>query len=107
MGDTRAHSEPEIDDWVGVGRRAADGYRLPTDAEWQVACRAGSSGARYGDLDNIAWYAGNSGGSIHRVRMKEPNAWGLFDMLGVNGQVAVPVGGHLKVPTVRVVVSWF
>ena len=78
----RAHSEPEIDDWVVVWRRAADGYRLPTDAEWQVACRAGSSGARYGDLDDIAWYAGNSGGSIHRVRMKEPNAWGLFDMLG-------------------------
>ena len=78
----RAHSEPEIDAWVVGWRRAADGYRLPTDAEWQVACRAGSSGARYGDLDDIAWYAGNSGGSIHRVRMKEPNAWGLFDMLG-------------------------
>lgn len=41
-----------------------------------------SGGARYDDLDDIAWYAGDSGGSIHRVRMKEPNAWGLFDMLG-------------------------
>ena len=39
----RAHSEPEIDDWVVVWRRAADGYRLPTDAEWQVAVKCSSS----------------------------------------------------------------
>lgn len=78
----RPHSEPAADDWMVTWDHRADGYRLPTDAEWQVACRAGTTGARYGKLDDIAWYADNSGGSVHRVRLKEPNAWGLFDMLG-------------------------
>lgn len=60
----------------------ADGYRLPTDAEWQVACRAGTTGARYGRLDDIAWYEGNSDGHIHPVQTKSANSWGLFDLLG-------------------------
>jgi formylglycine-generating enzyme required for sulfatase activity len=60
----------------------ADGYRLPTDAEWEYACRAGTKGPRYGDLDSIAWYKGNSESSTHNVGQKEPNQWGLFDMLG-------------------------
>ncbi|GMA42010.1 hypothetical protein GCM10025883_40550 [Mobilicoccus caccae] len=78
----RPHSEPELDDWSVVWHHGADGYRLPTDAEWQVACRADTTGARYGPLDEIAWYADNSGGTIHPVRSKKPNAWGLFDLLG-------------------------
>lgn len=60
----------------------ADGYRLPTEAEWQYACKAGTTGYRYGELDRIAWYDENSGGTIHEVGKKEPNAWGLYDMLG-------------------------
>lgn len=60
----------------------ADGYRLPTEAEWQYACRAGSDGYRYGELDKIAWYEGNSGSALHEVGKKHPNAWGLYDMLG-------------------------
>ncbi len=79
---SRPHDEPAADDWMVVWNHAADGYRLPTDAEWQVACRAGTSGPRYGQLDDIAWYADNSGGSVHPVRLKAPNPWGLFDMLG-------------------------
>ncbi|QWF79819.1 hypothetical protein HUW46_03232 [Amycolatopsis sp. CA-230715] len=70
-----AGEEPEWD-------RAADGYRLPTEAEWEYACRAGSTGPRYGPLDEIAWYRGNSAERIHDVGGKRPNAWGLHDMLG-------------------------
>lgn len=58
------------------------GYRLPTDAEWEFACRAASGKPRYGELDAIAWYAGNAGGMPHEVGLKQPNAWGLHDMLG-------------------------
>lgn len=78
----RSHSQPELDDWLVTWNHRADGYRLPTDAEWQVACRAGTTGARYGRLNDIAWYAGNSGGTVHPVRMKQPNGWGLFDLIG-------------------------
>lgn len=60
----------------------ANGCRLPTEAEWEHACRAGTSGARYGLLDEIAWYRGNSQERIHEVGGKRPNAWGLYDMLG-------------------------
>ena len=61
---------------------SADGYRLPTEAEWEYACRAGTTGPRYGPLDEIAWYRGNSGEQAHDVGGKLPNPWGLFDMLG-------------------------
>ena len=60
----------------------ANGYRLPTEAEWEYACKAGTSGIRYGDLDKIAWYKNNSENRTHEVGMKEPNSWGLYDMLG-------------------------
>jgi formylglycine-generating enzyme required for sulfatase activity len=60
----------------------ANGYRLPTEAEWEYACKAGTTGIRYGDLDDIAWYKANSDRSPHDVGLKEPNAWGLYDMLG-------------------------
>ena len=57
-------------------------YRLPTEAEWEYAARAGTSGDRYGNLDAIAWYDGNSGDRTHPVGRKAPNALGLYDMLG-------------------------
>ena len=63
-------------------RAGAERYRLPTEAEWEYAARAGTSGDRYGDLDAIAWYAGNSGRKTHPVGRKLANAWGLYDMLG-------------------------
>ena len=72
---------------------AAQGYRLPTEAEWEFACRAGSTTAfSNGEitdtecndpvLDQIGWYCGNAGDGRQSVGMKIPNAWGLYDMHG-------------------------
>ena len=58
------------------------GWRLPTEAEWEYATRAGTTGARYGNVDDIAWHSGNSGKKAHPVQQKKANAWGLYDMLG-------------------------
>jgi len=67
---------------------------LPTDAQWEFACRAGAGTSLYGfqesnanaevsdNLGKIAWYVKNSGGKAHEVGLKEPNAFGLYDMLG-------------------------
>ena len=73
---------PHPDDPTAEWDTSADGYRLPTEAEWEHACRAGTVGPRYGRLDDIAWYAGNAADRIHPVGGKAPNAWGLHDMLG-------------------------
>lgn len=60
----------------------ANGYRLPTEAQWEYACRADTGKVRYGEIDDIAWYQANSEGSTHEVGLKKPNGWGLYDMLG-------------------------
>ena len=57
-------------------------YRLPTEAEWEYAARAGTTGDRYGALNAIAWHGGTSGRRTHPVGAKAPNGWGLHDVLG-------------------------
>lgn len=57
-------------------------YRLPTEAEWEYACRAGSAGDQTGSLDALAWYKANSAAQTRPVGQKQPNAWGLYDMQG-------------------------
>ncbi|MFD7818998.1 formylglycine-generating enzyme family protein [Streptomyces sp. NPDC059785] len=61
---------------------SADGYRLPTEAEWEHACRAGTTGPHHGPLDDVAWYRDNAGERSHEVGGRQPNPWGFHDMLG-------------------------
>ncbi len=57
-------------------------FRLPTEAEWECACRAGTTGSTYGPLDEIAWYRNCGVWGPQPVGQKAPNAWGIYDMLG-------------------------
>jgi len=81
MGLNTCYSEAEDNEEITFDK-TANGFRLPTEAEWEYACKAGTTGIRYGELKNIAWYKDNSSMKSHIVGQKEPNSWGLYDMLG-------------------------
>lgn len=100
-------------------------YRLPTEAEWEYACRAGSTsrfcfGDSDGSLEQYAWYNSNSSNKTHPVAQKKPNEWGLYDMHGnvwewcqdwfgdyPSGHVADPDGPSSGSFRVRRGGSWF
>ncbi len=57
-------------------------YSLPTEAQWEYGCRAGTTGKYAGEIAAMAWYDNNSGGETHPVAQKRPNPWGFYDMHG-------------------------
>ncbi len=70
-----------------AGLTATEGYRLPTEAEWEYAARAGTTGPFYFDADpeelvNHAWFDQNASKQTHPVAQKTPNPWGLYDIYG-------------------------
>jgi formylglycine-generating enzyme required for sulfatase activity len=79
------HAANKYAEWLSA--KTGEFYRLPTEAEWEYACRAGTTtpyyfGSDASKLGDFAWYSANSGGKYQKVAMKKPNAWGLYDMLG-------------------------
>ena len=79
------HAASKFCQWLSA--QTGHFYRLPTEAEWEYACRAGATttfhhGDSPAELAACAWIASNSDGTYHRVGKKEPNAWGLYDMHG-------------------------
>ena len=81
------HAANKFAQWLSA--KTGEYYRLPTEAEWEYACRAGTTaGIRPGQLGDYAWFASNAAvpefpqGSSHKIGTKKPNGWGLYDMLG-------------------------
>lgn len=93
-----------------LGQREGRRYRLPSELEWEYACRAGSASAfsGTGQLSSMGWFDGNSQGQLHPVGSMQPNSWGLYDMHGnvaewcqSQPQADRPGGGEKMIVAVR------
>ncbi|MDM8524989.1 SUMF1/EgtB/PvdO family nonheme iron enzyme [Desulfococcaceae bacterium HSG8] len=76
----------DVQEFIRKLNEQSDGkYRLPTEAEWEYACRSGGKSEKYcggSNIDKLAWYGGNSGSETHSVGRKAPNGLGIYDMSG-------------------------
>ncbi len=85
VGNVTQYAASKFCEWLSA--ETGHFYRLPTEAEWEYAARAGSTTAFHfgndsGELDSYGWYYGNSENSYQKIGQKKPNQWGLHDMLG-------------------------
>ena len=87
----------EVQKFIGhLNEQKGGGWRLPTEAEWEYACRAGTTEDSTVDFDQREWYVENSENMSHPVGEKRPNAWGLHDMQGNVAELSLI---HISEPT--------
>lgn len=107
------HSGEAYCEWLS--KKSGKKYRLPTEAEWEYACRAGAEATKMSseDVQKVAWVKENSDEKTHPVGEKAPNAWGLYDMLGNAGEWVtgydgdwVLKGGSFVTPADKVSSMW-
>ena len=98
-------SSPAVDATSFLGKlqtRTSLGFDLPTEAQWEYACRAGTTTDYYwgsADIDYYCWYGGNSSGGAYPVGKKRPNAWGFYDMIGNEYELCLDRYGTLSYGT--------